>query len=488
MPTLSLIPYFVTIFLAIFVARSISLLAPVDISSNTNFSDTLPPNSETIFSIISVLDIKDLSSVGLYIVYPPAIPLGIIDIWWTGSCVGKNLLTTACPASWYATNFCSFSLLTLVLFSGPIVTLTIASSTSVILISGLFLLAANKAASFNTFSKSAPENPDVFFAIVFKSTSGANFFFLLWTSKISSLALTSGADTTICLSNLPGLNKALSNTSGLLVAANTITPSLAENPSISTNNWFSVCSLSSCPPPSPAPLWRPTASISSINTIHGAFFFASSNKSLSLEAPTPTNISTKSEPLIMKNGTPASPATAFAKSVFPVPGCPTNKTPFGILAPISANFLGFFKNSTISSNSSFSSSTPATSLNVTFVLSVGFNILALLFPKDIVLFEPAPPCAPLFINKNQNIKNIINIPNGVKRLSIVTNKDSDFSVTFIVPVFILSSNADIRCSTLGIFTSLVTFWFFNFTFAFTLSAEISISFTSPASTLESNSE
>ena len=46
---------------------------------------------------------------------------------------------------------------------------------------------------------------------------------------------------------------------------------------------------------------------------------ASSNKSLTREAPTPTNISTKSDPEILKNGTPASPATAFASNVFPVP-------------------------------------------------------------------------------------------------------------------------------------------------------------------------
>ncbi len=32
---------------------------------------------------------------------------------------------------------------------------------------------------------------------------------------------------------------------------------------ISTNSWLSVCSRSSCPPPIPAPRWRPTASISS---------------------------------------------------------------------------------------------------------------------------------------------------------------------------------------------------------------------------------
>ena len=94
----------------------------------------------------------------------------------------------------------------------------------------------------------------MFFATTFKSTSSDKCFFLECTSKICSLAFTSGSPTTICLSNLPALSNALSNTSGLLVAANTITPSFSANPSISTNNWFKVCSLSSCPPPNPAPL------------------------------------------------------------------------------------------------------------------------------------------------------------------------------------------------------------------------------------------
>ena len=41
--------------------------------------------------------------------------------------------------------------------------------------------------------------------------------------------------------------------------------------------------------------------------------------SLTLDAPTPMNISTKSEPAeIVKNGTPASPAIALANKVFPV--------------------------------------------------------------------------------------------------------------------------------------------------------------------------
>ena len=74
--------------------------------------------------------------------------------------------------------------------------------------------------------------------------------------------------------------------------------------------------------------------------IHGASFCASLNKSLTLDAPTPTNISTKSEPAREKNGTLASPATAFARSVLPVPGGPTRSAPFGSLAPILAYLSG----------------------------------------------------------------------------------------------------------------------------------------------------
>jgi hypothetical protein len=64
--------------------------------------------------------------------------------------------------------------------------------------------------------------------------------------------------------------------------------------------------------------------------IAGASFFACSNRSRTRDAPTPTNISTKSEPEIEKKGTPASPAVARARSVLPVPGGPRRSTPFGI--------------------------------------------------------------------------------------------------------------------------------------------------------------
>ena len=110
--------------------------------------------------------------------------------------------------------------------------------------------------------------------------------------------------------------------SGRLVAAIRITLVLESKPSISTRSWFRVCSRSSLPPPIPAPRWRPTASISSTKIIAGDAAFACSKRSRTRDAPTPTNISTKSEPEIVKNGTPASPATALASRVLPVPGGP----------------------------------------------------------------------------------------------------------------------------------------------------------------------
>ena len=89
------------------------------------------------------------------------------------------------------------------------------------------------------------------------------------------------------------------------------------------------------PPPS---RFLPMVSISSMNTIQGALSLACLNKSRTFAAPIPTNISTNSEPEIEKNGTFASPATALASKVFPVPGGPTNNAPLGRVAPISEYF------------------------------------------------------------------------------------------------------------------------------------------------------
>ena len=142
----------------------------------------------------------------------------------------------------------------------------------------------------------------------------------------------------------------------------------------------------------------PTASISSMKIRHGVFLRACSNMSRTRLAPTPTNISTKSEPLMLKNAASASPAMALASSVLPVPGGPTISTPLGMRPPSRWNFFGSFKNSTSSETSSMASSMPATSLNVVLFRSLA-SIRALLLPK---LNAPLPAILICRMKKNQN--------------------------------------------------------------------------------------
>ena len=62
-----------------------------------------------------------------------------------------------------------------------------------------------------------------------------------------------------------------------------------------------------------------------MKTIAGDSCFACRKRSRTREAPTPTIASTNSEADIEKNGAPASPATARARSVLPVPGEPAEQ-------------------------------------------------------------------------------------------------------------------------------------------------------------------
>ena len=131
-----------------------------------------------------------------------------------------------------------------------------------------------------------------------------------------------------------GRSSAGSRTSGRLVAAITMTPSSPVKPSISVRIWFKVCSRSSLPPIwPPAERARPMASSSSMKMIAGAESLACLKRSRTRLAPTPTNISTNSEADSQKKGTSASPATARASSVLPVPGWPESSTPRGMRAP-----------------------------------------------------------------------------------------------------------------------------------------------------------
>ena len=206
------------------------------------------------------------------------------------------------------------------------------------------------------FARSDPTSPADASASASRSTSSAISTSLECTFKVSSLPFRSGLSTMILRSKRPGRSSALSSTSGRLVAARIKSPLDVSNPSISARSWFNVCSRSSLPPPYLLSRLLPIASISSIKMIHGACFCASLKRSLTRDAPTPTNISTKSEPASEKNGTPASPATALASSVFPVPGGPTKSAPFGSFAPIWVYLPGLCKKSTTSCKDSFASS------------------------------------------------------------------------------------------------------------------------------------
>mmetsp|Transcript_6522 Transcript_6522/g.12386 ORF Transcript_6522/g.12386 Transcript_6522/m.12386 type:complete len:274 (+) Transcript_6522:1070-1891(+) len=248
------------------------------------------------------------------------------------------------------------------------------------------------AASFSRLARSAPEKPGVRRAISLRDTSSSRVLFFACTPRISIRPPRSGTSTDTWRSNRPGRVKALSRMSTRFVAAITITPVFPSKPSISVSSWLSVCSRSSLPPPTPVPRDRPTASISSMNTMQGAFSLAFLKRSRTRDAPTPTNISTNSEPEMEKKGTPASPAIAFASSVLPVPGGPTKSTPLGILAPTAVNFSGFLRNSTTSMKSFFASWTPATSSNVTPVLGSIWNF-ALDLPNAMGL--PGPPIPPM---------------------------------------------------------------------------------------------
>ena len=252
----------------------------------------------------------------------------------TGSLFSSTWPTRAWPLSWNAIVVRSFWLITRPFFSGPAMTRSMDSSISGMPTMSLWRRAARSAASFMRFARSAPVKPGVSFAMRARSMSVPRGLFLEWTVRIFSRPLTSGQSTVTCRSKRPGRRSAGSRMSGRFVAAIRMTAELSSKPSISTSSWFRVCSRSSCPPPRPAPRWRPTASISSMKMMDGAASFACLKRSRTRLAPTPTNISTKSEPDIEKNGTPASPATAFARSVLPVPGGPTRSTPCGIFAPI----------------------------------------------------------------------------------------------------------------------------------------------------------
>src|SRR2546423_5488596 len=125
------------------------------------------------------------------------------------------------------------------------------------------------------------------------------------------------------------------------------------------------------------PRFPPTASSSSMKTMAGAALRATRNRRRMRAAPRPANISTNEAADCAKNWALASLAAALARSVFPVPGGPWSRMPFGTFAPSFLKRFGSRRNSTISRSSSFASSAPATSsqridCEVSGLISCGF--------------------------------------------------------------------------------------------------------------------
>ena len=154
-------PHSQTILRAMSVARSMSLPAPV-VMWPRNFSSAMrPPIITVIVASRYSFVCEYLSSDGSCIVTPSARPRGMIVTLWTGSASGRIAATSACPPSWYAVLRFSSSVMIMDLRSGPIMTLSLAYSKSII--STFFLLnrAAFSAASLTRFARSAPEKPGV---------------------------------------------------------------------------------------------------------------------------------------------------------------------------------------------------------------------------------------------------------------------------------------------------------------------------------------
>ena len=183
--------------------------------------------------------------------------------------------------------------------------------------------------------------------------SGSSFTVRAWMRRIASRPLTSGLSTSTWRSKRPGRSRAGSSTSGPIRRGHDddALRSRRSRPSRRAAGSASARALR-VRPSATACATLPSASSSSMKTMHGALASACWNRSRTRAAPTPTNISTNSDPLRLKNGTSASPATARASSVLPVPGGPTSSTPLGMRPPSVVYFAGFFRNSTISRSSS----------------------------------------------------------------------------------------------------------------------------------------
>mmetsp|Transcript_45190 Transcript_45190/g.76110 ORF Transcript_45190/g.76110 Transcript_45190/m.76110 type:complete len:221 (-) Transcript_45190:579-1241(-) len=175
--------------------------------------------------------------------------------------------------------------------------------------------AVRSAASFITFSKAALVNP------LQSSASSCQFTFAEsglpcdWTLRISTRSSSVGISRHTCWANWSTTNGC--NTSGRSVQASSTTP-VAWACSCATADAKAAAVIS----PSCGAIGGHTTSISSISTTQGPFCAAcwiTHCIAVAVKGPE------KSAGATCNNGTPASPATAVASNVFPVPEGPETR-------------------------------------------------------------------------------------------------------------------------------------------------------------------
>mmetsp|Transcript_10429 Transcript_10429/g.23640 ORF Transcript_10429/g.23640 Transcript_10429/m.23640 type:complete len:583 (-) Transcript_10429:856-2604(-) len=259
------------------------------------------------------------------------------------------------------------------------------SSTSFAVIAPRSARTAAVAALFKRVCRSAGEKAGVCFATSSRfgpssSSANRNRSAAFW--RISCLPSRFGSLNSTRLSKRPLRRRAASSTSGRFVAARKSTPECGSKPSIFASRAFRFASWSlvTDPPSSPASriavdvVRRASAkeSISSMKMMHGLKLRACSNIFNVIDVPTPEKGDCrKSEPEIAKKGTPAAEATARAAKVFPVPGSPQKRTPFGGTAPTFSYFPGLPRRSTSSCSFSFTSGEPRKESIGTYAASPG---------------------------------------------------------------------------------------------------------------------
>ena len=196
------------------------------------------------------------------------------------------------------------------------------------------------AASLTRLARSAPQNPGCPGPRHRGRRREPGACLRTCTARMAARSAWLGSGISTWRSKRPGRSRAGSSVSGRLVAAMTTTPVAGSKPSISASSWLRVCSRSSLETSAPPRRW-PMASISSMKMMDGARLRASANRSRTRDAPTPTNISTKLDPVRARNGTLrlAGHRPGHAGSCR-CPAGPTISTPRGPMAPAACVALG----------------------------------------------------------------------------------------------------------------------------------------------------